>query len=51
MRPEDVQKILNTRLKAAERTGNHTEASLLIELLKMAEEYARMKDGGDNAAD
>lgn len=45
MKPEIVCKILQTRLKAAKQEGNHTEESLIIELLSMAEEYKNMKEG------
>jgi hypothetical protein len=39
-----VKMMIETRLKAAQQTGNTTEASLMFELLKMSEELKALKN-------
>lgn len=39
-----VQEILRTREKIARNNGNTTELSLILELLKISEEYKEMKE-------
>ena len=50
MNAETVKMMIETRLKAAKCNGNTTEASLMIELLKMANELKELKEkqGSDN---
>ena len=50
MNAETVKMMIETRLKAAKCNGNTTEASLMIELLKMANELRELKEkqGSDN---
>jgi hypothetical protein len=38
-----VKMMIETRLKAAQQNGNTTEASLMMELLKMSEELKALK--------
>lgn len=40
---ETIKIIIETRLKAAKQSGNTTEASLMLELLKMSEEFEKLK--------
>lgn len=40
-----VQEILRTREQIARKNGNTTELSLILELLKMSEDYKRLKEG------
>ena len=39
-----VQEILRTREQIARNNGNTTELSLILELLKISEEYKEMKE-------
>ena len=39
-----VQEILRTREQIARNNGNTTELSLILELLKISEEYKKMKE-------
>ena len=39
-----IQTMLQTRIKAAEDDGNHTEKSFLYELWKMSEELKAIKE-------
>ena len=39
-----IQEILRTREQAARNSGNATELSLILELLKMSEEYKKLKE-------
>ena len=39
-----VQEILKTREQIARNNGNTTELSLILELLKISEEYKEMKE-------
>jgi len=40
----EVKSILNTRLQVAEQGKNHTEKSLILELLKICDEFQTMKN-------
>ena len=44
MNVETILKILKTREEAAKINGNTTELSLMYELVKMAEDYKRLKE-------
>lgn len=39
-----VQEILRTREQIARKNGNPTELSLMIELLRISEEYKKLKE-------
>ena len=41
---ETVKMMVETRLKAAQANGNTTEISLMLELLKMSEEFKALKE-------
>lgn len=40
-----IQEILKTREQIARNSNNTTELSLILELLKMSEDYKRLKEG------
>ena len=42
-----IQEILRTREQAARNSENATELSLILELLKMSEEYKKLKEKSD----
>lgn len=42
-----VQEILRTREQIARNSGNTTELSLILELLKISEEYKELKQQGN----
>ena len=42
-----VQEILRTREQIARNNGNATELSLILELLKISEEYKELKQQGN----
>lgn len=42
-----VQEILRTREQIARNSGNTTELSLILELLKIAKEYKELKQQGN----
>ena len=42
-----VQEILKTREQMARNNGNATELSLILELLKISEEYKELKQQGN----
>lgn len=42
-----VQEILRTREQMARNNGNATELSLILELLKISEEYKELKQQGN----
>ena len=42
-----VQEILKTREQIARNNGNATELSLILELLKISEEYKELKQQGN----
>ena len=44
MDAQTVIMMIETRLKAAAQSGNTTEASLMMELLKMSEELKALKE-------
>ena len=44
MNADTVKMMIETRLKAAKSNGNTTEASLMLELLKMSEELKTLKE-------
>ena len=44
MKINTVQEILRTREQIARNNGNNTELSLILELLKISEEYKEMKE-------
>lgn len=44
MNIDTIQTILNTRLKAAQQNGNSTESSLILELIRMSDEYKILKE-------
>lgn len=44
MKINTVQEILRTREQIARNNGNTTELSLILELLKISEEYKKMKE-------
>lgn len=43
-----IQVMLQTRMKAADGAGNHTEKSFLYELWKLSEEMKNMKERCNN---
>ena len=47
MNVETILRILKTREEAAKMSGNTTELSLMYELVKMAEDYKRLKEQAD----
>lgn len=47
METEQILKILKTREAMAKEEGNTTEISFLYELVKMAEDYKRLKEQTD----
>lgn len=47
MNVETILKILKTREEVAKMSGNTTELSLMYELVKMAEDYKRLKEQTD----
>lgn len=47
MNVETILRILKTREEAAKISGNTTELSLMYELVKMAEDYKRLKEQTD----
>lgn len=44
MKINTVQEILRTREQIARNNGNTTELSLILELLKISEEYKELKE-------
>lgn len=44
MTVENILKILKTREEAARMNGNTTEFSLMFELVKLAEDYKKLKE-------
>ena len=47
MNVETILKILKTREETAKMDGNATEISFIYELVKMAEDYKRLKEQTD----
>ena len=41
---EDIMFMLKTRQEVAKESGNTTESSLLYELVKLVEDYKRLKE-------
>jgi hypothetical protein len=48
MTPDQIKEILETRLLASDEFGNPTEKSLLMELIKMAEDYNNLLSKRDD---
>lgn len=49
MNVENILKILKTREEAAKMEGNATEISFMYELVKMAEDYKKLKEENEQS--